>query len=378
MSKVRGSLWSWLAPLALLAPLLASAPARAAEEAPAAPSASASASAATARETEPHAEKGEPKKPATAGDVAGAHHSDDTDIEAPVDRKGEVVELGLSVSAVNKLDPVKGVYEIEGLLTMHGKKVLPPCKKERIAEMFDGEAKRADLVEEEKADDGSIWRVCKVAVELQADLDVKRYPFDAHQLVIEVLDQEDANDGVEYHVLKTKYGEADTTGVSPSFTLPGWDLVGFKGETVKSKAEGSREQITQARFTLELKRPFFASVVKALLAVFFQLLVTLIAILVPVKNITNRITMVTGALLAIAATHNTVSSQISAPYLTTADKFYIACYFSLLVNVFLSALMLRADNEKQEERAKSLYRLALVVVPVVTLLATALALLPIG
>jgi hypothetical protein len=387
--SVRRTVRSWLAPLALVAPLLASAaPARAAtnDPVPAAASASAAAAsalppAASAAPEHGHEAKEGAKDAAKDGakeDQAGKGRTGDTATEADVDRKGEVVEIGLHVSNVTKLDPVKGVFEIEGTLTMHGKKTLPPCKKERIAEMFDGEAKKADLIEEDKAEDGTMWRSCKVAVEIVGDLDVKRYPFDSQTLVIDVVDPEDANDGVEYRAITSKTGDYEPSAVAETFHLPGWDLAGFKAATVKEKAETGKGEISQARFTIDLKRPFFASFVKALLAVIFQLLVTLIAILVPVKNITNRITMVTGALLAIAATHNTVSSGLGAPYLTTADKFYLACYFSLLVNVFLSALMLRADNEGQADRAKGLYKLAFIIVPVVTILSIVVAMLPIG
>lgn len=379
MTDRRSTWWAWLAPLAVIAPLLAVAGTARAEEEKAAPhagaSASASAEAHADKPAEAHADKpaDKPAEKTEPTAMKGSAADEDTAVEAPENRKGEVLDVGFMVTGISKIDPVKSTFELEGVATFHGKKI-PKCDKNKMNLLFDGETKKAESIEEHKNPDGTNTRLCKVGVEIVGDIDIKRYPFDSQLLVFQMADPNDAIDGLEYHVLK----EPTITGVMDNVRLPGWEVVGFSAESLKSKEEGTTDEVTKAQFRLELKRPFFASFVKGLLAVIFQLMVTMIAILLPVKNVTNRITMVTGALLAIAATHNTISGQLGVSYLTTADKFFLGCYFSLLVNVFLSVLMLRADNKKEEAKANGLYKTALIAVPVATIITLVIALLPIG
>jgi hypothetical protein len=296
---------------------------------------------------------------------------DDTDIVEQPDRKGELVEVAFELTGISKIDPVKETFEVEGVVSFHSKKSVPKCDKGKIGKLFDGEAKRADMLDEHK-EKGALFRQCKVGVEIVGDVNVRRYPFDKQELKFEIYDRSDAMDGVEYHALK------EQSGVYENVRLPGWEVQSFSAETKKEKEEGTKAEVTKAEFTVEVARPFFASFVKGLLAVIFQLMVTLIAVLLRAKAVTNRITMVTGALLAIAATHNTVSSSLGVAYLTTADKFFLSCYFSLLVNVAFSVAMLRADDAKQEARVEKLYKTALIVVPLLTILGMVVALLPIG
>jgi hypothetical protein len=379
MTDRRSTWWAWLAPLAVIAPLLAVAgTAHAEEEKGAAPHAGASASASAEVHAEKAAEKPAEKaadKPAdkAEGTTKGSMEDEDTTIATHEDRKGESLDVGFMVTGVTKIDPVKETFELEGVVTFVGKKV-PKCDKAKIGKLFDGEAKKAEMVEENKNADGTLQRQCKVGVEIVGDINVKRYPFDSQVLEFQISDPADALEGLEYHVIK----DPTHTGVLDTVRIPGWEVAAFSAESKKSKEEGTGEEDVKAEFRLEVKRPFFASFVKGLLAVIFQLMVTMIAILLPVKNVTNRITMVTGALLAIAATHNTISGSLGVPYLTTADKFFMGCYFSLLVNVMLSVLMLRADNKKDEAKANSLYKTALVAVPVASVITLVVALLPIG
>jgi hypothetical protein len=383
MTDRRSTWWAWLAPLAVIAPMLAVAgTARAEEEKAAAPhagaSASASAEAHADKAAEAHADKAAEKpaeKPAekAEGETKGSVADEDTTIAPHADRKGESLDVGFMVTGVTKIDAVKETFELEGIVTFIGKKV-PKCDKAKIGKLFDGEAKKAEMVEEKKNADGTLQRQCKVGVEIVGDINVKRYPFDSQVLEFQISDPADALEGLEYHVIK----DPAHTGVLDTVRIPGWEVAAFSAESKKSKEEGTGEEDVKAEFRLEVKRPFFASFIKGLLAVIFQLMVTMIAILLPVKNVTNRITMVTGALLAIAATHNTVSGSLGVPYLTTVDKFFLGCYFSLLVNVMLSVLMLRADNKKEEAKANGLYKTALIIVPIVSLITLVVALLPIG
>lgn len=305
---------------------------------------------------------------ATANAAKPQEEEDDTSLEASKDRKGEIQQIGLVVTGLNKIDPVKCTFEFEGLVTIRTKGAIPKCDKAKMGQLFDGEIKKAEEVDEDLEADGTKSRTCKVAVEIADDIDVKRYPFDVQELTILVGDVGDALDGVQYTVNEQESGLGDKVRLS------GWDVDSLHGTAVNIKEPTAKKDISQAAFTLTVKRPKLTSFVKGLLAVTFQLLIGLVAILLRVKNITNRISMATGALIAVAATHNQISTQLGVAYLTTADKFFMASYFLLLLNIGISVLMLRAEDEKQEAKVNSLFKTSLWLMPVATVVTTVIAL----
>jgi hypothetical protein len=103
-------------------------------------------------------------------------------------------------------------------------------------------------------------------------------------------------------------------------------------------------------------------------------MIALVALVLAVKAAPNRIGLATGALIATATAHNQISSSIGVSYLTTADKFFFLSYFLLLANVIFSASMIRAEDQKQEDRIKKLYRTAWLVLPALTVIGSALVL----
>lgn len=304
--------------------------------------------------------------------VAHAEDSstEEADIKPSEDRKGEVKEIGLRITSVNKIDVLKETWELEGILTVASKARLRKCEAKAIDEFFpSGHVTKADEKDEYQAN-GMEVRECKITLEHSSDINVARYPFDQHDLDIEVGDEGEAIDGVEFKLSPNP----ELTGAAPNMRLAGWDIGKLTGQQEHSVDKHTGAPVTKVVFYLHVRRPLVASFVKGFLAVVFQLLIALVALVLAVKNAPNRLALATGALIATATAHNQVSSQVGVSYLTTADKFFFLCYFLLLTNVVLTALMIRAEEAKNTERIRRLWNAAAIILPTLTIVGSTLVL----
>ena len=297
-----------------------------------------------------------------------------TDADEPVkksaDRTGEVKEIGLRITNVAKIDVLKETWEFEALLTIAGTSHIRKCALGPIQELFpDGIVKKVDETGEWE-DGGKQYRQCKVTVDHESTINVARYPFDEHQLEVTVGDEGDAAEGVEWKVL----ADPDATGISDKVKLTGWEFGGLSSSQQLYDHLHSKKKLTRVVFELHASRPRASSFIKGFLGVLFQLLIALVALVLSVKAAPNRIALATGALIAVATAHNQISSQVGVSYLTTADKFFFVSYFLLLANILFTAFMLRADEAKNEARAKMLYSTAWLVLPALTVVLSALVL----
>jgi hypothetical protein len=338
----------------------AAAPAAAADAAAAA-SAAPAGSAAPVAAAEADAED---KKPAA---VDPEEAGEDEPIEPDENRKGEEQFLGLSISSINKIDPTKNVWEFDGVLRMETKGRLRKCDKTQIQSLFpEGELKKVEEIDDEM--NGALKvRRCKVTVEETCDIDITRYPFDRPVLEVQLGDDSDSAEGVAFKPIAK-----DGFDLGPKATLPGWEFDEPTAEVYTPDAASG--ELPRVIVSVEAQRPLFSSFIKAFLAVSLQLVISCIGLFLPMKVIANRLTLTTAALIAVAATHSTITGQISVPYLTTADKFFMATYLTLLVNLMFNVLLMRADDQKKEAAVKSLSKVSAITVPVLGIVSTVLVL----
>lgn len=296
--------------------------------------------------------------------------AEDEPVTPSVDRKGEVKEIGLLITNVNKIDVQKETWELEAQLTMASSGKLRKCAVPQIQELFpSGTVKKVDEIDEWE-DGPKKFRQCKVTLEHETTIDVSRYPFDKHDLEIVIGDEGDAADGVEFKPL----ADPEETGVRPDAKITGWQLGELTAKQETYDHPHSKAKLTRVAYELHVTRPPMSSFLKGFLAVIFQLVIALVALVLAVKAAPNRLGIATGALIAVATAHNTISSQIGVSYITTADKFFYLSYFLLLLNVMFSAAMIRAEDAKKDDLIKKLYKVAWMVLPATTVLGSVLVL----
>jgi hypothetical protein len=204
--------------------------------------------------------------------------------------------------------------------------------------------------------DGTQYQVFRHQGPFAAKFSVKNYPFDAHNLTIEIEDREWNASRLVYSV--------DQVTMNPAIELPGFVIGTPKievlnrpyptnfGDTTMSEPE----TYSRAIVSIPISRPVVSGVTKSLLPVFIVVLVAAAALLLKPEHIEARVGLSITALLTLVALQ--FSAQGALPdvgYLLMLDQIYLASYgFVLLVVALLVMTTGNAEEEKNLAAAHSL------------------------
>lgn len=206
--------------------------------------------------------------------------------------------------------------------------------------------------------DGSAYQVFRHQGPFAAKFSVKTYPFDAHNLTIEIEDQEFAASRLLYSV--------DQVAINPDISLPGF-IIGEPTMEIRNSPYPTTfgdtdlaepEAYSRAVVTVPISRPVVSGITKSLLPVFIVVLVAAAALLLKPEHIEARVGLSITALLTLVALQ--FSAQAGLPdvgYLLMLDQIYLASYgFVLLVVALLVMTTGNAAEEKQLAAAHTIAR----------------------
>ncbi len=204
--------------------------------------------------------------------------------------------------------------------------------------------------------DGTQYQVFRHQGPFAAKFSVRNYPFDAHNLTIEIEDQEFNASRLVYSV--------DQVTMNPAIELPGF-LLGQPKIEVRNRPYPTNfgdtsiaepETYSRAIVSIPISRPVVSGITKSLLPVFIVVLVAAAALLLKPEHTEARIGLAITALLTLVALQ--FSAQAALPdvgYLLMLDQIYLASYgFVLLVVALLVMTTGNAEEEKQLAAAHSL------------------------
>ncbi len=206
--------------------------------------------------------------------------------------------------------------------------------------------------------DGAQYQVFRHQGPFSAKFSVKNYPFDAHNLTIEIEDR-------EWNASRLVYA-VDQVTMNPAIELPGFVLGQPKLEVINrpyptnfgDTTIGQPETYSRAVVSIPISRPVVSGITKSLLPIFIVVLVAAAALLLKPEHIEARVGLSITALLTLVALQ--FSAQGALPdvgYLLMLDQIYLASYgFVLLVVALLVMTTGNADEEKSLSAAHSLAR----------------------
>jgi hypothetical protein len=197
--------------------------------------------------------------------------------------------------------------------------------------------------------DGSEYQVFRHQGPFAAKFSVKTYPFDDHNLTIEIEDQEFDATRLVYSV--------DQVSLNPDIELPGF-IIGTPTMEIRNRPYPTTfgevdvtqpQAYSRAVVSIPISRPVVSGVTKSLLPVFIVVLVAAAALLLKPEHIEARVGLSITALLTLVALQ--FSAQAGLPdvgYLLMLDQIYLASYgFVLLVVLLLVLTTGEAEKEKQ-------------------------------
>jgi hypothetical protein len=206
--------------------------------------------------------------------------------------------------------------------------------------------------------DGSAYQVFRHQGPFAAKFSVKTFPFDAHNLTIEIEDQEWDASRLVYSV--------DQVTMNPDIQLPGF-IIGSPTMEIRNRPYPTTfgdadltagQSYSRAVVSIPISRPVVSGITKSLLPVFIVVLVAAAALLLKPEHIEARVGLSITALLTLVALQ--FSAQAALPdvgYLLMLDQIYLASYgFVLLVVALLVTTTGNADDEKELAAAHTIAR----------------------
>jgi hypothetical protein len=307
----------------------------------------------------PPAEEKPPEK--KEGDEKDGDKKDADDDVDPNERNPRTVKLGVNVQRVAKVDLAGGSFEADMIISYDCSK--EPCKPK--IELYGGEIKGKP----EMIVDGKLNKVMRVKAEIAADIDLTSFPFDHHDLEIDIIDK-DVQD-VTFEI------SAPDTPEPTDVKIPGWDVIDGEA-TIATEDLGDDGKISHFVYTVEIARPSVAAFAKNFLPALIMVFVLIISLIMKPKMAKERLAAGTGTFVALIMFHNNVAGQLPPlSFLTLLDKFMFTLYLMWITHIAISIGIFRAEDAGQKEQGEKLYKIAFFVVPAIAVISWPLVFLKI-
>ena len=262
------------------------------------------------------------------------------------------VLVGVYVLNIGNLDVDTGSYTVDFYLNLISDK---PYSIDNL-EFMNGYTSRVV-----KEYDDPHEKTYRVQVQLSTNVDLRNYPFDEHQLPIEIEDQLNTTRSLIY-VFDSK-----NSGIDHNATLVGWQLESFNGGQIPHQYSIDNSTFSRFLFDINIRRATVTSTVKLFLPVFLVIIVSLLSLLFKGDRVSTRITVNSTMLLATVLLHLRMGEGLPPiSYLTFADQFMILTYI-IMIAVLVSGVLLAVYTERKDyQQADRVYTYALHLIPIVT------------
>jgi len=261
-----------------------------------------------------------------------------------------VVKVGVYVLNVGKLDVSTGAFTIDFYLSLSCD---TPCEPGGF-EFANGRATSID-----KSVDEPDEKFYRVQAALVSNLNLSKYPFDEHDLHIQIEDKIQTSKTQVYQV------NMEDTGIDPAVNIVGWNLKGSDAKVVDHYYATYGTTFSAYQLTIHIGRPVTAALLKSFLPALTIVLAGLLALLLTPDKILPRITITTGSLTGAVLFHLNMTSSIPpVGYVTFADRFMIVNYVVLAATLLTSLAALRYVDQKRNEAAERIHGSAMVAVPI--------------
>jgi len=260
------------------------------------------------------------------------------------------VKVGVYVLNLGKLDTSTGTFTIDFYLILSSDKPVTIDK-------FEFSNGRATSLE--KSVDDPLDKFYRIQATLGNTLNLSRYPFDRHQLTIELEDKEQTINALVYQVSR------EDSGLDPAVKLAGWNITGWDAVVNQHYYAPWQTTFSKYIFSIDIQRSDLAAILKTILPAFIIVVVGLLSLVLSPDKIIPRLTLNTGAFTSAVLFHlNMTSSLPPLGYLTLGDRFMIFNYLALSLALISTLVALYFVDKKQNAAANRIHLIALIVVPV--------------
>jgi hypothetical protein len=264
------------------------------------------------------------------------------------------VKVGIYILTVGNLDMTTGNYTMDFFLNFSCDR---PCDPDTF-DIMNGEITFKE--DQTSSDADGTWRSYRVRASLLTDLDVRRYPFDEHDLVVEIEDKLRSNKALIF------VPDESNSGVDSNAVVSGWQLrpKAWAAEVIDHEYPIFSSKYSRYRFYVTIYHPWQSSFLKALFAPLVIVIVGLLSLLMKSNKISDKLALTTSSLVGAILYHLSLISSIPpVGYLTFADKFMIVNYVVVSAALGVTVVMMVYNDNDFYKRAERLNKISRLVIP---------------
>lgn len=273
----------------------------------------------------------------------------------------EVVKVGVYILSVGNLDTTISRYSVDFFLNFQC--VTPGCDPSDFDLMNAGAGHERENQTGKDDVDAYYYRI---RATMRTNLNLRNFPFDSHDLEIEIEDRNKTDKEYIYIV------DPEQSGIDSSVYVAGWDLEPrITGQVTSHNYDIYNEAYSRARFHISIGHPWSSSFMKGLFAAIVIVGVGMLSFLMSPNDAKDRIALTSGTLASAIFYHMTLTASIPpVGYLTYADRFMILQYIFITASLGVAiGLFLMQSAGESEEKLQQLHRVTRWSIPVIWVIA---------
>lgn len=241
----------------------------------------------------------------------------------------QIVKIGFYPVSVHQLNIADNTYYIDTYVWLRWKGAIDPTKTIEFVNMVeDWNHDQSSLYFKPKTEqDGSTYQILRVEGLFVQPFSLADYPLDRQQLSIKVEDQIHGADKLTYEF------DMENSGVGDLVQIPGWNLDGWKAESLTHDYETNFGEHAMARvysmakFSIEISRPENFFLWKLLLPLFMVIIAACSALWIRPHLLDARVALPAAALLSAIFLQKSYSDSLpDLGYLVLMDWIYLISY----------------------------------------------------
>jgi hypothetical protein len=197
----------------------------------------------------------------------------------------------------------------------------------------------------------------RVTGDFLRSFDFSMYPFESHDLTIELEQTNLASDNLVYDI-------DQTSGIESTASLAGWNVGKMQSQVTLHSYPG--QTFSRPIFTVTLSRPLISGVIKSVLPIAIITAISLLAFVMAAEDYAQKMALGITTLLSATAFHLSLISGIPPTgYLTLADQMMISVYILFLFNIGSAVYLMKLSRENKKETATAYNKKAQKALPII-------------
>jgi hypothetical protein len=239
-------------------------------------------------------------------------------------------------------------------------------------ELMNGAIAKETLIQSnQNLSGGYNYLIYRIQASMTDPVNLQNYPFDHHDLTIEIEDQ-------DHDISALVYSADPESRIDPQVSLQSWQLSTspadayvinhFYNTTFGEPGQNYTETYSRFIVSIPIQRPMISSTVETFIPILLIMIIAMISFLIKPTEFGARLGLnVTTLLTAVAFQIDLTSGIPQFGFLTLADRLMISLYIVLVYSLFVTVSLATIKGTRAAQAVKRLNDLSALVVPLLML-----------